>query len=181
MVNGETSSDADVESDVPQGTVLGPLLFLCHIKDLPDRVKSTVRMFADDCLIYRGIKSRADQIQLQHDLLALQECADSCCMRFNAEKCYILRICRPRVPKQFTYQLMGQALSQVDKNPYLGVMWQQDLSWSTHIKNICGKADNTLVFLWRSLKYCLRQRRSTAYTALIRACLEYSAAVWDPY
>ena len=116
MVNGETSSDADVEADVPQGTVLGPLLFLCHIKDLPDRVKSTVRMFADDCLIYRGIKSRADQIQLQHDLLALQEWADSWGMRFNAEKC-------------------------------LGVMWQQDLSWSTYIKNICGKADNTLAFL----------------------------------
>ena len=123
VVNVETSSDADVESGVPQGIVLGPLLFLCHMNDLPDRVKSTVRMFADDCLIYRKIKSRADHIQLQHDLLALpclQEWVDSWGMRFNAKKCYILRICRPCVHKQFTYQLMGQALRHVDKNPYLG-------------------------------------------------------------
>ena len=163
-MNGETSSDADVESGIPEGTVLGLFFFLCHINDLPDRVKSTVYMFADECLIYRKIKSRANQIQLQHNLLASQEWADSWGMRFNAKKCYIPRICRPRVPKQFTYQLMGQALSQVDKNPYLGVMWQQDLSWLTHINNICGKANNTSAFLRRNLKYCPRQLISTAYT-----------------
>ena len=77
VVNGETSSDADVELGIPQGTVLGPLLFLCHINDFPDRVKSTVRMFANECLIYRDVKSRADHIQLQHNLLASQEWADS--------------------------------------------------------------------------------------------------------
>ena len=94
-----------------------------------------------------------------------KEWADSWGMRFNMKKCYIPRICRPRVPKQFTYQLMGQALSQVDKNPYLGVMWQQDLSWLTHINNIRGKTNNTLAFLRRNLKYCPRQLKSTAYTS----------------
>ena len=82
---------------------------------------------------------------------------------------------------QFTYQLMGQALSQVDKNPYLGVMLQQDLCWLAHNNNICGKANNTLAFLRRNLKYYLRQLKSTAYTTLTRAGLEYSVAVWDPY
>ena len=56
------------QASLKEPDVLGPLLFLCHINDLPDRLKSTVRMFADDCLIYREIKSRADQIQLQHNL-----------------------------------------------------------------------------------------------------------------
>ena len=138
-------------------------------------------MFANECLIYRDIKSRADQIQLQHNLLALQEWADSWGIRFKAKKCYILQICRPRLPKQFKYQLMGQALSQVDKNPYLGAMWQQDLSWSANINNICGKANNTLSFLRQNLKYSPRQLKSTAYTTLIRAGLEYSAAVWDTH
>ena len=61
---GEQSNKAVVESGVPQGTVLGPLLFLCHINDLPECVKSQVRLFADDCLLYRQIKNREVHILL---------------------------------------------------------------------------------------------------------------------
>ena len=62
VVEGEHSDSAYVESGVPQGTVLGPLMFLCHINDLPDCVKSQVRLFADDCLIYRQIKTQKDHL-----------------------------------------------------------------------------------------------------------------------
>ena len=72
VVNGSMSSSVDVTSGVPQGTVLGPLLFLCYINDLPDRVKSQVRLFADDCLLYRSIAIIADALQLQEDLTALK-------------------------------------------------------------------------------------------------------------
>ena len=71
MVEGEFSDSCSVDSGVPQGTVLGPLLFLCHINDLPNCVKSTVRLFADDCLLYRTTITIQDQIQLQNDLLTL--------------------------------------------------------------------------------------------------------------
>ena len=56
IVEGEFSSEVVVDSGVPQGTVLGPLLFLVHINDLPDCVKSSVRLFADDCLLYRTVR-----------------------------------------------------------------------------------------------------------------------------
>ena len=87
MCEGAESSDAYVESGVPQGTVLGPLLFLCHINDLPERVRSQVRLFADDCLLYRPINSSDDQTILQEDLKELEEWANTWGMRFNAKKC----------------------------------------------------------------------------------------------
>ena len=89
VVDGEKSDSVTVDSGVPQGTVLGPLLFLCHINDLPDAVKSTVRLFVDDCLLYRSIRNRDDHLALERDLRQLVtwahtwEC-DS--MRRNATK-----------------------------------------------------------------------------------------------
>ena len=72
VVDGESSSEA---SGVPQGTVLGPLLFLVHMNDLPECVSSSVRLFADDCLLYRVIKSIKDQEELQKDLKSLEKWA----------------------------------------------------------------------------------------------------------
>ena len=92
VLEGEQSQETHVDSGVPQGTVLGPLLFLVHINYLPTRVKSQVRLFADDCLMYRTIKTARDHITLQEDLSALQIWAQDWGMRFNARKCYILSI-----------------------------------------------------------------------------------------
>jgi hypothetical protein len=75
VVEGEFSSACTVDSGVPQGTVLGPLLFLCHINDLPKCVTSQVRLFADDCLLYRTITSMQDHLELQKDLDSLQQWA----------------------------------------------------------------------------------------------------------
>ena len=76
VVDGAASSWSAVESGVPQGTVLGPLLFLLYINDLPDCVKSEVRLFADDCLLYRTIEGIPDQLALQSDLTKLQQRTD---------------------------------------------------------------------------------------------------------
>ena len=71
FVEDEQSKSVTVESGVPQGTVLGPLMFLCHIKDLPGVVRSQVRLFTDECLLYRQIKSNKDHVLLQKDLTEL--------------------------------------------------------------------------------------------------------------
>ena len=89
-VDGSFSDTAHVSSGVPQGTVLGPILFLWYINDLPSSVSSDVRLFADDCLLYRPIKSKDDQKKLQKDLTKLERWADIWGMKFNPSKCSVL-------------------------------------------------------------------------------------------
>ena len=72
VIDGDVSKEATVDSGVPQGTVLGPLLFLCHINDLPDSVRSSVRLFADDCLLHRNIRTKQDHTIRQEDLQKLE-------------------------------------------------------------------------------------------------------------
>ena len=77
VLEGVSSTSTSVDSGVPQGTVLGPLLFLCHINDLPASVSSQVRLFADDCLLYREINTFQDHVALQQDLHNLEQWADT--------------------------------------------------------------------------------------------------------
>ena len=128
LVEGKYSKPAKVLSGVPQGTVLGPLLFLIHINDLPSVVTSQVRLFADDCLMYRPVHSLADQLAL----LALERWGDAWGMRFNAAKCEIMQVYRGHGLVHF-YTLCGQVLSVVEEAKYLGVLISNDLSWSPHI------------------------------------------------
>jgi hypothetical protein len=178
VVEGEQSEEVRVDSGMPQGTVLGPLLFLCHTNDLPDAVKSSVRLFADDCLLYRTIKSAKDHQLLQEDLKSLEAWTKDWGMRFNAKKCYILSI---KNKSQHFYSLNGHILQQVQNNPYLGLQISEDLKWTTHIANVAKKANSTLGFLRRNLKYCPQECKKTAYISLVRSTMEYGGIIWDPY
>ena len=131
QLEGEFSSHTSVDSGVPQGTVLGPILFLCHINDLPDAVSSQVRLFADDCLLYREINTYKDHDILQKDLKQLEEWASNWGMRFNAKKCYILSL---KMKSRKYYTLNNHILEQVTSNPYLGLQIAEDLKWKENIK-----------------------------------------------
>ena len=133
VVDGDRCSAAPVPSGVPQGTVLGPLLFLLLINDLPENVQFQVHLFADDCLFYRVIDTAADQHLLQQDLHALEQWGHRWGMRFNASKCEIMRICCSSQPINgiSMYQLGGVPLQVVDRAKYLGVNKSNNLSWSS--------------------------------------------------
>ena len=93
LLDGRKSQQADVISGVPQGTVLGPLLFLAFINDLPESVKaSDPRLVADDCLLYKITNSDADAESVQQDLLALEEWERKWQMKFHPEKCQVIHI-----------------------------------------------------------------------------------------
>ena len=93
ILDGVRSESAEVLSGVPQGTVLGPMLFLCFINNLPESIKSSqAKLFADDSLLFRVIKNDSDRALLQKDLSALEHWENTWQMSFNPIKCVVLRI-----------------------------------------------------------------------------------------
>jgi hypothetical protein len=181
IVEGQSSASAQVTSGVPQGTVLGPLLFLLYINDLPECVQSTARLFADDCLLYRVIRTVQDQRQLQEDLDHLQAWEADWLMEFNPDKCEVLRITNKRSPRPSSYSIHGHELRLEPAGKYLGVIIDGKLTWNQHVDSTCRKANGTLAFLRRNIKSCPRSVRNQAYTTLVRPILEYAGVVWDPH
>ena len=181
ILDGAQSQSADVVSGVPQGTVLGPLLFLVYINDLPERVSSTARLFADDCLLYRTISSENDSRLLQSDLNELQKWEDTWLMSFNPEKCEVLRITNKLKIIAATYSIHGQQLNVVNKSKYLGVTISSKLNWNDHVNNITKKANATRGFLQRNLRGAPAAAKCQAYQTFVRPTLEYASSVWDPH
>ena len=181
VLNGATSNQVQVKSGVPQGTVMGSLMFLLFINDIAERTQSQVRLFADDCLVYRNINTNSDSLVFQRDLDLLCEWASQWQMRFNEKKCYILHITNRRKKREHTYSMNGIDLDTRSHNPYLGVELQDDLKWTKHIEQATTKANRNLGFLRRNLRKCPETVKEQAYCALVRPHLEYAAAAWDPY
>ena len=95
--NHEFDSTFPTYLGVPQGTVLGPLMFLLYVNDIGEGVNSEIKIFADDCLLYRTIESESDTKQLREDLSKMTECSKKWLLRLNAKKCYVMRFKRSRL------------------------------------------------------------------------------------
>ena len=129
VINGTKSTPLPVSSGVPQGTVLGPLLFLAYINDMTEGKRSTVKLFADDSLLYRKISNKRDCEELQRDLDRLQKWEKKWQMASNAEKCEVLCITNKKNPIQHNYFIHGQKLATKPDSKYLGVTISSNLSW----------------------------------------------------
>ena len=141
-----------VSSGVPQRSVLGPILFLLYINGLPEQVKSLVRLFAADTVMYIALSSRIEGQVLQNDLLSLEKWKKMWDKNFNPSKCQVLHVTRlnpppPPPPIETKYFLHDTILDSVASAKYLGVTISCDLSWSTHIDIITKSANQILGFL----------------------------------
>ena len=181
LLDGYTSSTAEVLSGVPQGTVLGPLLFLTFINDLPEVTNSEARLFADDCLLYRPIYNKSDTELLQKDLAELEKWEKEWQMAFHPEKCVVIQVSNKRNTITSNYRLHNHQLESVDSSKYLGVTINKNLRWDDHINNITARANRTLGFLKRNLRGCKTPARARAFEAIVRPTLEYAASIWDPH
>ena len=161
LIEGQSSSTSLVTSGVPQGTVLGPLLFLVFINDLPAMASSTTRLFADDCLMYRTIQDTSDAEALQADLDKLQQWEQDWLMDFNPSKCEVITITNKRSCIPFTYTIHNEILNKTSCAKYLGINITNNLSWRTHVDKVCKKANSTQHFYSETSEAALgRSKRS---------------------
>ena len=180
-INGSHSNISPVTSGVPQGSVLCPTLFLLYINDIVDVTKSELRLFADDTVLYRAIKSDHDHQILQEDLHNLTKWASDWQMDFNASKCHLLRITNKRKPFQSTYSANSEVLAKVPQCDYLGVRCSESLRWGAHCSKDAAKASKTLGLIRRTLKPCCREVKERAYMTPVRPTIEYASSTWNPH
>ena len=157
VCEGKRSNPAQVTSGVPQGTVLGPLLFLLYVNDLPNSLKSSIRLFADDALLYGIVSSNVDGDQLQEDLTKLEVWQNKWQMSFNPAKCKTICLSTKKVSPQRKYVFCGVELEQVVSTSYRGVILNNNLKWSNHVSSISGKAIKVLGLIKRNLWNCSKQ------------------------
>ena len=149
VVAQSQSSEASVTSGVPQGSVLGPTLFLIYINDLPDHVNCKVSLFADDTLMYQTVNTAADRTIFQSNITSLSTWADTWCMSFNVTKCSIMCFNQKPSAPVADYFLGEVKLTTTHENKYLGVIIQSDLKFTTHINSLLptSRSQRRKVFL----------------------------------
>lgn len=183
-VGSAISSSADVVSGVPQGSVLGPVLFLCYINDLPNVVQGIVKIFADDTKIFSEALTEDHCQKLQTDLDNLCDWSREWKLSFNATKCKVLHIGHKN--EQFRYTMQDTDgnfvnITSVTSEKDLGVTFDCDLNFNQHITNIVNKAQSCLGLIYRSFECLDREMFLHLYKSLVRPILEYGSSVWSPF
>ena len=153
---------------------------MCYINDLPSCVSSNVRLFADDSITYKQIKSQMDCQSLQCDLTKLESRENTWGMCFQQDKCNIIRMTRGgKHPLLHNYTLKGLPLVTVIQTKYLDVTLSGNMTLNNHVNSIANKGNRTLAFIRRNIRTSYLQANNLAYTSLVRPQLEYCSTAWD--
>ena len=187
QVNGVNSSWSPVTSGVPQGSVLGPVLFVLYINDLPDRMNSSVYMYADDTKLFQAITCEGDRSTLQRDLNEAESWSKKWLLKFNKEKCKTLKLAGQKHKLDNTrkyYFEQGSDTTEIAETVLekdIGVHIDQLLSFDEHIDYIVNKANCIFGIIRRSFTTLDIQTFLQLYKSMVRSYMDYAASVWAPY
>ena len=168
----------NVTSGIPQGSILGPLLFIVFINDLPDVILSACKVFADDTKVYN---SQENHDILQNDLLNLIKWQDTWQLKFNINKCSVLHIGKKNNKNKYYMNdspdsLLKETLAEKD----VGVTFSADMVFDQHISNVIKKAGQMTGLVRRSFTYLDKTMLKTLIKTIIRPQLEYANVIWSP-
>ncbi|KAL0820084.1 hypothetical protein ABMA28_006029 [Loxostege sticticalis] len=182
VATGYCSKWNSVPSGVPQGSLLGPLLFNIFINDVSSCfLNSNFLLYADDMKIYKQIKSLNDCVLLQLDLDRFNDYCINNKLDLNISKCYSICFSRKVNVTEYTYTLKGMGLKNVDEIHDLGVTHDSKLTYETHVEQIVKKATRTLGFIMRSCSQFHNLKvAKLLYCTYVRSILEYGSQVWNP-
>ncbi len=199
IIGGTKSSTVNVRSGVPQGSILGPLLFVLFIDDMSEEISdgTKIALYADDTKIWRKIINWEDHETLQKDIDALFQWSTVNKMKFHPKKCKVVPIAPsnkdrvnmldlfnknfPLRSKTFFYNLNGTELEFVQQEKDLGIIVTSNLTWDQQIEALYNKASSRLGLLKRTMHFvkCPKQRRAF-YLAIVRSQFEHCVQVWRP-
>ena len=192
VVGGTTSQEGNVTSGIPQGSVLGPILFLIFINDLPQNIKSKLKIFADDTKLYarvdeedeNGTKIGAEN--LQEDIDELTKWADTWQLNFHPDKCCLLKL-GPDVGTSYDMESVNKdgnktrkKLNEVQDQKDLGVTVDRDLSFKKQVTEATLSANRVVGVIRRSFDYLTPATFKQLFTSMVRPILEYGHCVWKP-
>ena len=179
ILNGVKSDWISVDSGVPQGSVLGPLLFTVFVNDIDLGLDCKIWKFADDTKIVREVKGNEDCFKQQKNLDKLVSWGDKWKMYFNVGKCKVMHIGNNNL--KFGYLMNGEWLDKCDYEKDLGVIMDNNLKSGRQVLEARNKANRMLGFIARNVSYKSKVVIKKLYIAYVRPHLEYCIQVWSPH
>ena len=179
VLRGASSDWVDVLSGVPQGSVLGPVLFLIYINDIVLNLDSSIKLFADDAKLYRALRDSSDVLALQNDLNKLEAWSQKWLLKFNETKCSTIHFghTNPLV----NYTMNGKDLTVSNEEKDLGVYVSDNFKFSNHIAKIAAKANSIVGRVKRTFTFMDKEMFNCIYKTIIRPHLEYAVQSWSPH
>lgn len=181
-VKGYDSMVYYAKSGVPQGSHLGPILFLIFIDDLSQHLKHCkFSMYADDLKIYREISSNLDVKLVQDDINSVVNWCETNGMILNSSKCYHIRFSKKKLPQESTYFINNNTITKVKEIKDLGVTLDYQLKYISHYNNIIKKSAQSMGFIKRNAKdFKKPTTKVILFNALVRSTLEFACIIWNP-
>ena len=182
-VNGKCSNKIKVTSGVPQGSVLGPTLFIYFINDLPEVSKCPIKIFADDTKAYSKVQSEEDRLLLQECIDALVEWSEKWLIKFNSSKCNVMHLGKNN--PNYNYEIKENGIYKELNTTYnekdLGVHIDPLLTFDNHIISTVNKARKVCGLLVRNIEFKSPYIMLSLFKSMVRPIIEYANCVWAPY
>ena len=169
-----------VYSGVSQGSIVGPMLFLLYVNDIPENLSCSSEMFADDTLLFNSDQASSVHQPVCESLSQIVDWCKKWLLKLKATKCKCMRITRSRSVTPCSYNINSIPLEQVRTHKHLGVIISSDLSWKPHVLSVAAKANKILGLLKRTFGKC-SEAITIGYKSMVRPIVEYACPVWNPH